>query len=223
MTISETLNNAIKDLKESNLLNFERVLSTLLRESSKNAELCQYIEDNGEKVNMKKEMISYFNTGKFNSDNPQISIPFLYSLLYLLDMKKISPEDIVSHTFPKLEINTAYTLFASSISKALLANLEKVILSNLENADSASEKIDKDTLNAFFYMKSYVRVCCDDETSERLTSFADYLFASLKTGNKDYIYGLYRKLENAVNIAGLDSACLNGIKDAIENSLKDTN
>ena len=219
MTISEILNNAIADFKESNLLNFERVVSTLLRESSKNAELCQFIEDNGEKVNMKKEMIAYFNTGKFNSDNPQISIPFIYTLLYLLDMKKISPEDIIAHAFPKLEINTAYSLFASSLSKTLIASFEKITLSDLNDEDSESENYNQDTLNAFFYMKSYVRVCCDDETSEKLTSFADYLYSSLKTGNRDYIYGLLRKLENAVNIAGIDSACLNPIKDAIENSL----
>ena len=54
MVINEGLSEAIDNFENSNLLSFARSLSLLLAETAKNNELCDYIAENGGKVNLKK-------------------------------------------------------------------------------------------------------------------------------------------------------------------------
>lgn len=214
MVINEGLSEAIDNFENSNLLSFARSLSLLLAETAKNKELCDYIAENGEKVNLKKELSDYFKSGTFKSDQPRVTLPFLFTVLYLLDMKKLSIEDILQYAYPRTEIDAGYYLFVRSVSKTVYQCIDNV--NNMfESADLAPDNDISETHKSFLYLKKYVSAFCDETTAAEIYAATDYLYSALKTKNSEYISGLYNKLENLISTADLDSACLNGIKKAI--------
>lgn len=214
MLIDKGLSEAIDNFENSNLLSFPRSLSLLLSETAKNSELCRYIAENGDKVNLKSELSDYFKSGIFRSEQPCVTIPFLFTTLYLLDLKKLSIDDILLYTYPKMEMDASYYLFVRAVSKAIYDCIDN-INNTIEHIESVPDDSTSESYKSFLYLKKYATAFCDEKTAYDINTAADYLYSSLKTKNSEYINGIFKKLENLVATANLDSACLIEIKNVI--------
>lgn len=122
MRISKRLGDALTAFGNSNIINRENSMRALLGAAANEAELMKFIDENADDADFKAELTALKKTGAYNAES-RISLPFIFSLLYLIDAKKLKINEIAAFAKPKSDIVVAYKAFATltreTIEKAI--------------------------------------------------------------------------------------------------------
>ena len=116
MTLKENLRNALEEFLQSNLLSADTAISNLLRATTEDNDLCAYIESNGHKVVFDKGFKNCFQSKQGYSQNVDVCIPFVYALLYSIDIKTFTLESFLETAYPNVDIDVSYAYFAFAAS-----------------------------------------------------------------------------------------------------------
>lgn len=214
MTVSKNLSDAINEFGESAFLGANYAVSKLLRETAKDKNLCAYIENNGSNVVFEREFVSAFGDGKKFNPDPSVTVPFVYSVLYLVDSGKsgFTLEAFLEKAYNTDDIDKSYTAFCSSVASALknaLANADTESVKTVPETARSEVQNPKFALNLpFGETEAYLRINLSGEDFTDVKNIIDSLRRDLDCGNASVLKSLYIGLSAIVKSRNLDTRCL---------------
>lgn len=221
MKLSENYKNALDFFLHSNILSADTAIENLLRETVENHELCNYIELNGGKINFDKEFSSCFKLKLGYSDNPAITIPFIYALLYSIDMKTFTLDNFLETAYPSVGIDVSYAYFAFSTATALkkLLNNSSIESSKVAISESQTDIIDNDDNDVYSVIdmvKSYLINVAPENLHTLINAEVSGLLTNVMNKNIDNIRSHYYGLYNIARVNKLDETCINYLKEGLQ-------
>lgn len=212
MNVGKNLNYYLTQLDASNLINCSRAVADVLRESVLDDELLRFIEIHAKNVSLKEQLIAYAKTKKFPPD-PRISLPFIYSLLYLVDSSSLSAEDLVSSVYPNLDAFDSYPLFFGTLGTEIRSAIEKA---DTQTPISDTLTDEETSLDEFDVLRAEIEESdASDSDKETLLSLLNGLENSLSGTDDAFTKSLYYGLVSLANKCGIDEEKLSGIKSRI--------
>ena len=215
MTLKENLRNALEEFLQSNLLSADTAISNLLRATTEDNDLCAYIESNGHKVVFDKEFKNCFQSKQGYSQNVDVCIPFVYALLYSIDVKTFTLESFLETAYPNVDIDVSYAYFAFATATALKNSLEKVEFGVQEFGFLEPEVDYSDMLSAVDAASEYLNMISNNALSDRLFELTSTLKSSIVDSNDNGIVNAYFEICDMFRANPASKDCLEYLKSEL--------
>ncbi len=212
MIVGNNLEYYLQKLNSSNLINCTRAVSDVLRESALDADLLCFINLHAKNVSLKEQLTLYAKTKKFSPD-PRVSLPFIYSVLYLVDSGKLSAEDLISSVYPGFDAFDSYPLFFGTLGTEIksaieLADLKQPVLDIQNGEDTPLDEFDA-------FLAKIEESDVDEKDKKNLSDFVVALQNSLDGDDDALTKSLYYGLLSVAKKSGISEETLSGIKSRL--------
>ncbi len=212
MNVGNNLEYYLLQLNSSNLISCSRAVADVLRESALDADLLCFINLHAKNVSLKEQLTQYAKTKKFSPD-PRVSLPFIYSLLYLVDSGKLSAEDLISSLFPGLDAFDSYPRFFGTLGSDIKSAIEIADLKQPALDTQTAKETPDDEFDAL-----RLKIDETDAAEQDKKNLSDFVFAleNSLNGNDDALTkSLYFGLLSVAKKCGLNEENLSGIKSRL--------
>lgn len=140
MKIYSQLFNQIKELEKANFISSPIIITNLLKETYLNQDLLDYLKNNARKINFFEELSRFVKPNETYQTNSEITVPFIYCLLFLFDnnyelfndcnldfkIEQVNIDLILNEKYPDLDYQTGYKTFINDLAKTLYEHLSKL-------------------------------------------------------------------------------------------------
>ncbi len=212
MTLKENLKTALEEFLQSNLLSADTAISNLLRATTEDSDLCAYIESNGHKVSFDKDFKNCFQLKQGYSQNADVCIPFVYALLYSIDVKTFTLESFLETAYPNVDIDLSYSYFAFATATALKNSLEKIEF-GIQEFDFTKPEVDcSDMLTAVDTAFEYLNMISNNVLKNKLLQLTSTLKNAIIDSDNTVIINTYFEICDIFRANPASEDCLTYLK-----------
>ena len=228
MKINVTLYDAINNFKNSNYLDYSSKIASILVELSEDVELCKYVYSQSEKIFFNDIFVKTYNQDVVKyPDQPNIAIPFIFSMLYALDageshenskdtLISFKMDDFLSLVYKNKSLISAYSEFAKLTGTTLIESFNKLEGIITTQAEVDRHKEQRDYLENIELSRVFIREHLSKTEFALVENYINKLKGYIEIKSRKDAEKTYQNLETIIKQKNLSLHCLDPFKKELE-------